>query len=143
MSKVGEVIDGVIAGDASDRGPSSGAGGGAGGVTLDSAGSDEFELSCPLSRFMPILTVPSTITTTLGAHQEGADLRGDTGIPNRRGLGCVAGGIVERGHAIWFRSRCCGRCSGGGLRGAARGLNEIGRTDRLLLARGNLVQDNF
>ena len=65
MSSVGDVIDGVIAGEASERGPSSGAGGGAGGVTLDSAGSDEFELSCPLSRFIPILTVPSTITTTL------------------------------------------------------------------------------
>lgn len=65
VSSVGEVIDGVSAGEASERGPFSGAGGGAGGVTLDSAGSDEFELSCPLSRFMPILTVPSTITTTL------------------------------------------------------------------------------
>ena len=62
--KYGDVIDGVIAGAASERGPFSGTGGGAG-ATLDSAGSEELPLSWPLSRFMPILTVPSTITTTL------------------------------------------------------------------------------
>ena len=62
---VGNVIDGMAGDMYSDRGSPLLAGGTAGVAELDSAAGGDCALSCPLSRFKPILTVPSTITTTL------------------------------------------------------------------------------